>query len=531
MVLDSSFKNFNKKAWEEKGFIVPSYDVKKVREKGKVDPHVIHFGAGNIFRAYTLNLFDRLISLGKEDRGIVCVSGKDTIDGVYKEHNDYSILVTLKASGNIEKKVLGAISNSVSNDDYDTLKKYFEKESLQFVSFTITEKGYNLYDFSGEYLSDVKSDIEEGLNNPKSLMALITMLLYTRYKKGLKLALVSMDNFSHNGDKLKDAILKIAHEWNKRHFIDPGFISYLNNKEMITFPWSMIDKITPRPDEKVRNILEQDGFSDTKLLISNRKTFMSSFVNAEEKEYLVIEDDFPNGRPSLMDVGVIFTDKETVDKVEKMKVCTCLNPLHTALAIYGCLLGFKKISDEINDDLLNSFVHKLAYKECLPVSVDPKIIKPEDFLKEVLEERVPNSFLPDTPQRIATDTSQKLPIRFGVSLEEYIRRGIDLNTLTFIPLVISGWIRYLMAIDDNEEIFEISPDPLYNELKPYVDNLYKETSKDVLRKKLRPIFRNKNIFKIDLVEAGLEEKILDFVIELNEGKGSVKRTLEKYVEE
>lgn len=38
-------------------------------------------------------------------------------------------------------------------------------------------------------------------------------------------------------------------------------------------------------------------------------------------------------------------DRETVDKVEKMKVCTCLNPLHTCLAIYGCLFGYEKISD------------------------------------------------------------------------------------------------------------------------------------------------------------------------------------------
>ena len=531
MGLDSGFEKFNKKEWKEKGFLVPSYDVEKIRLKGKENPHVIHFGAGNIFRAYTLNLFDKLISLNMEDRGIICVSGKDTINSVYKTHNDYSILVTLKANGTIEKKVLGAIADSVANDDYDTLDAYFKKDSLQFVSFTITEKGYNLFDFSGEYLSDVKHDIENGLNSPLSLMGVVTKLLYTRYKCGFKLALLSMDNFSHNGDKLKDSILKIAVEWNKRGFVEPDFIAYLNNKEMITFPWSMIDKITPRPDEKVKRILEEDGLTDTKLLVSNRNTFMSSFVNAEEKEYLVIEDDFPNGRVKLEDVGAIFTDKETVDKVEKMKVCTCLNPLHTALAIFGCLLGFNKIADEMKDETLNSFVRQLAYKECLPVSVDPKIIRPEDFLREVLEERVPNTFLPDTPQRIATDTSQKFPIRFGVSLEEYIKRGVDLSSLTFIPLVISGWIRYLTAVDDYGELFEISPDPLYVELKPYVDNLYKVTSKDLLRSKLRPILKNKSIFKIDLVESGLEDRILDLLIELNEGKGSVRRTLEKYVEE
>ena len=45
----------------------------------------------------------------------------------------------------------------------------------------------------------------------------------------------------------------------------------------------------------------------------------------------------------------MFTSRETVEKVERMKVCTCLNPLHTALAVYGCLLGYTKISDEMKD--------------------------------------------------------------------------------------------------------------------------------------------------------------------------------------
>ena len=86
--------------------------------------------------------------------------------------------------------------------------------------------------------------------------------------------------------------------------------------------------------------MEEDGFEDTDLIITSKNTYTAAFVNAEETEYLVIEDTFPNGRPPLEKAGFIFTDRETVDKVEKMKVCTCLNPLHTALAIFGCLLSY-----------------------------------------------------------------------------------------------------------------------------------------------------------------------------------------------
>ena len=101
----------------------------------------------------------------------------------------------------------------------------------------------------------------------------------------------------------------------------------------------------------------------------------------------------------------MFTSRETVEKVERMKVCTCLNPLHTALAVYGCLLGYTKISDEMKDADLVKLVEIIGYKEGLPVVTDPGILSPKKFIDEVLQIRVPNPFMPDTPQRIACDTS------------------------------------------------------------------------------------------------------------------------------
>ena len=162
---------------------------------------------------------------------------------------------------------------------------------------------------------------------------------------------------------------------------------------------------------------------------------MAPFVNAEVSEYLVIEDKFTNGRPPLEEAGIIFTDRETVNKVETMKVTTCLNPLHTALAVSGCLLGYNLIADEMKDPILRKFVEKIGYEEGLKVVVDPKIISPKEFIDEVVNERFSNPFIPDTPQRIATDTSQKVGIRFGETIKSYARKD-DLNPadLVAIPL-------------------------------------------------------------------------------------------------
>ena len=70
-------------------------------------------------------------------------------------------------------------------------------------------------------------------------------------------------------------------------------------------------------------------------MVTGKNTWIAPFVNSEECEYLVIEDSFPNGRPRLEESGIYMTDRDTVNKVEKMKVCTCLNPLHTAMSIMG----------------------------------------------------------------------------------------------------------------------------------------------------------------------------------------------------
>ena len=53
-----------------------------------------------------------------------------------------------------------------------------------------------------------------------------------------------------------------------------------------------------------------------------------------------------------------------------MKVTTCLNPLHTAMSMYGCMLGYTLICEEMKDEDIVKLVKTLGYKEGLPVVVD-----------------------------------------------------------------------------------------------------------------------------------------------------------------
>ena len=529
----------NTQEWIEKGYHLPAYDRAAMIAATKENPTWVHFGAGNIFRAFQANLAQRLLEEGAAATGITVCEGFDyeIVEKQYRPHDDLSVLVTLKSDGSVEKSVIGSIGESTILDsdnekEFARLKEIFAKDSLQLCTFTVTEKGYSLVNGKGEQLPAVTADFAAGPEKPASYIGKVTSLLYTRYLAGQKpIAMVSTDNCSHNGEKLFGAVTAFAGAWVAAGLAEAGFEAYLRDESKVSFPWSMIDKITPRPDASVEELLRKDGLEDLDAVVTSKKTWVAPFVNAEETEYLVIEDKFPNGRPALEKVGVIFTDRDTVNNVEKMKVTTCLNPLHTALAVYGCVLGYEKISDEMKDKELVNLVDTLGYKEGLPVVVNPGVLDPKEFIDTVLQVRVPNPFMPDTPQRIATDTSQKLAIRFGETIKSYAadpnRKASDLN---MVPLVEAGWLRYLMAVKDDGERFEPSPDPLLEDVQQYVADfkLGEVPAAEEIRSRLLPLLKNRQIFGVDLEEVGLADKVVFYFAELIAGTGAVRRTLEKY---
>jgi fructuronate reductase len=531
----------NKEEWLSKGYKLPAFDIEAVAAETKAHPVWVHFGAGNIFRAFHANLAQRMIEAGEMKSGITVVEGYDyeIIEKQYRPHDNLSVLVTLKADGNVEKTVIGSIGESCILDsenkaEFDRLKEIFTADSLQLVTFTITEKGYALVNGRGEELPSITADFAAGPEKPQSYLGKVVSLLYARFQAGQKpIAMVSTDNCSHNGEKLYAAVSAFADKWIANGKADPAFKAYINDETKVTFPWSMIDKITPRPDASVEKILREDGLEGLDPVVTSKKTWVAPFVNAEETEYLVVEDKFPNGRPALQDVGVIFTDRDTVNNVERMKVTTCLNPLHTALAVYGCLLGFTKISDEMKDKELVNLVNTLGYKEGLPVVVDPGVLNPKKFIDTVLQVRVPNPFMPDTPQRIACDTSQKLSIRYGETIKSYVADpNRDPASLQMIPLVHAGWLRYLMAVDDEGKAFEPSPDPLLADCQKYVADFKLGTvpSAAEIKAKVLPLLKNKAVFGVDLEEVGLADKVVDFFAQEIAGPGAVRATLKKYVD-
>lgn len=507
-----------------------NYDVKKLRKDSIKDPKWLAFGSGNIFRGFIARVGQDMINSGKFDRGISVVETFDPeiIEKIYKPFDNLALSVTLHKDGDFDTNLISNLAEALTLADKDRIKEIALNKNLELMSFTITEKGYNLYTSTGELIDIVKNDLDSNPEDARHLMSIVTNLLYQRYKDSKSpLTLLSLDNASHNGDLVKKSVMMIAEKWNENGKVEDNFLEYLKND--ISFPLSMIDKITPRPAGTVAKYVEDLGFSNMDTVITEKNTYIAPFVNSEEAEYLVIEDSFKNGRPPFEEASVYMTDRYTVNQVETMKVTTCLNPLHTALATYGCILGYESIAEEMKDKELVGFIKKIGYDEGLPVVIDPKIISPKEFIDEVINIRFPNPNMPDTPQRIATDTSQKISVRFGETIKRYMENDkLDSATLTYIPLAIAGWLRYLLGVDDKGNDFELSPDPLRDELREIFANIkLGEELEDI--KAIQRLLSNEKIFGVNLADAGLDDKVIKYFRELIAGPGAVRKTLEKYL--
>ena len=530
----------NREAWEKAGVILPGYDVGAVQENGRKAPQWIHFGIGNIFRVFIGGIANGLIEQGDMDAGLICAEtfDYDVVDRIYEPYDNLALSVILMGDGTREYRVLGSLAESIkvqsSNEGaWNRMKEIFTAPSLQMVSFTITEKGYALTDSSGgSFLPYVKKDIEGGPECVTGAMGIVTAMLLERWKAGAQpLTLVSMDNCSHNGDLLRSSVCTMAKEWIARGFAPEEFLAYVEDPSRVSFPWTMIDKITPRPSTEIADDLEKLGIEDMQPLETGKRTYIAPFINAERPQYLVIEDSFPNGRPPLeKGYGVYMADRATVDRAERMKVTACLNPVHSALGPIGVVRGIELFADLLEDPVMMKMGKQIAYTESMPMIEDPGILSPMAFTDELFEDRFPNRYLGDTNMRLCTDESQGVGVRFGITIMAYHKKYGSAERLTAVPLGLAGYMRYLMGVDDQGREYVLAPDPLAGQIHEQLKTV-RLGEPESFSQQLRPILSNKKIFFCDLYEMGVGEKIEEMFREMIKGPGACKVTVEKYMAE
>ena len=223
-------------------------------------------------------------------------------------------------------------------------------------------------------------------------------------------------------------------------------------------------------------------------------------------------------------------DRNTVNLSERMKVTVCLNPVHSATGPLGVVLGYDLFAHMLNtnEDMMK-MARMVAYDEGLPVVEDPGILSPQVFVDELFNDRFPNEYLGDTNLRLAVDVSQMVGIRFGETIKAHVAKYGNASRLTAIPLGIAGWLRYMLAVDDEGRDYELAPDPMNEELQEQLGDIV-VGKPETLKDQLKPVLSNERLFFTDLYKARVGEKVEEMFREMIAGKGAVKATLHKYIQ-
>ncbi len=416
--------------------VVPSYD------RVNTEIGIVHLGPGAFHRAHQAVYTEKAMNLKGGDWGICGVSLRSAKarDVLAKQDNLYTLAVV---DTHQHYQVIGAIKEVlVASEQSSLVMERLSAETTKLVTLTITEKGYCLGSDGSLDLSH--PDIVHDLSNrsqPISAIGFIAQALAQRKMNNIApFNVLSCDNVSDNGDKLRRAVIDYAYQ------LDVDLAAWI--EVHVAFPNSMVDSITPKTESYT-----VDGVSN---IIGLRDEWP---IQREEFTQWVIEDNWQGCRPAWDQVGVIFTSDVAGFEKAKLRLLNCL---HSTLAYAGSLAGFETVFEATSDENFFKFISDLASDEVIGSFVPPKELDVEQYGKDIIQ-RFLNPEIRHLLSQIAWDGSQKLQMR----ILPIIRDNLALNRSTkLLSLSLACWFEFICkAVKDQQEIVDPLADEFY-QLKP-----------------------------------------------------------------
>ena len=418
-------------------------------DREKIDIGIVHLGPGAFHRAHQAVYTETAMNLSGGDWGICGVSLRSTTarDILVEQDNLYTLAILDKK---VSYQIIGAIKEVlVASEQSNEVIARMAAASTKLVTLTITEKGYCLASDGSLDLNhkDIKHDLANP-TSPVSAIGFITESLKQRKLQGINaFNVLSCDNVSGNGEKLRRAVLDYAGQFdiNLQEWIDKN----------VAFPNSMVDSITPKTEsytiESVSKAIHlQDNWP----------------IQREEFTQWVIDNNWQGERPDWEKVGVIFTDD--VEGFEKAKL-RLLNCLHSTLAYAGSLAGYETVFDVTSDKYFYQFISKLASDEIIGSFVPPKELDVKSYSHDIIQ-RFLNPNIRHLLAQIAFDGSQKIQMRILPTIEDNIALG---RSTKLLSLSLVCWFEFICcALKEGKEII----DPMANTFA----NIPKLLSNDVL---------------------------------------------------
>lgn len=427
---------------------LPSYD------RSKLQVGIFHFGVGGFTRAHQALIMDNLFSLGVAQEWGVCGVGVLPVDAkmrdVMKEQNCLYTLVEKESNGEQNVRVIGSIIEYLfAPDDVELVIERLATEA-RIVSLTITEGGYNTNPATGEFdLALVQEDIANP-RKPTTVFGIVVEALRRRKERNLGgFTIMSCDNLQENGKIAKRSFSSFARA------VDPSLAEWMT--ENVTFPCSMVDRITPVTTDEDR------------LKTSERLGVVDSWpVVCEPFIQWVLEDSFVAGRPPFEKSHVqLVTD---VEPYELMKL-RLINAGHQAIAYFGLLMDYSYVHDVTQDSRIVEFLR--AYMNCEATSTLKPLpgINLEEY-KEKIVERFQNPHVRDTLARLAVDGSDRVPKFVGPVIQDRIDQG---QSIWLSTAIVASLATYLDGVNETGKEIEIA-DRMKDKLLVLAKKLKKDSS-------------------------------------------------------
>lgn len=405
----------------------------------KVKPGILHIGVGNFHRAHEECYTNLLLEDADQQQWGICgamllPSDERLYKTLKKQSGEYTLTVCGR-DGNDQAYRIGSLVQllwAVENPEA-VIARIADKD-IRIITLTITEGGYNLEKATGEFMLDdetVKHDLQNPAT-PKTTFGFVAEGLRRRKAAGNgPITILSCDNLQHNGNTAKKAFTAFIKAQ------DEELAAWV--AENVTFPNSMVDRITPatRPED-IERLDAMNGAAD------------EAPVYCEDFIQWVVEDNFAAGRPAWERVGVEFTDDVTA--YENMKL-SLLNASHTLLSYPSFLSGYRKVDDAMHDERIARFVRTF-----MDVDITPYVPAPGntdlELYKQTLIERFGNRSVSDQIARLCFDGISKFPVYIMPNLIKMIRDHADLTRVTYLIAAYRHYLKY--RTDDNGATFEVA---------------------------------------------------------------------------
>ncbi len=407
-------------------------------DRSKVECGIVHIGVGNFHRAhqayYTNKLLEQDTSAQKWGIcGVMLMPSDERLYGALKSQDYLYSLTVCGRDGVDEVFEIGSIIELLwSGESGQAIIEKIADERVKIITLTITEGGYNIDRATGEFILSTPS-VDRDIHNPaspQSVFGYVAQGLRLRAERGAgAVTILSCDNLQGNGDVSKRAFMSFFKEQ------DGDLYDWA--LENVTFPNSMVDRITPatKPEdiERLNNI---NNYSD------------AAPIYAEDYVQWVIEDNFAAGRPAWESVGVEFC--ENVRLYEEMKL-NLLNASHSLLSYPSFLMGYRKVDHAMSDELIVELVRQFMDIDITPLLIAPPATDLELY-KKTLIERFANRSVSDQVARLCFDGVSKFPVYIVPNLCKMLGREGSLIRMAFLLAAYRHYLKY--QCDDNGVAFE-----------------------------------------------------------------------------